>query len=120
MAQGGDPTGTGTGGPGYRFDNEFHPDLRHDSAGILSMANSGLRNGFGTNGSQFFITFVPTPMLDGLNADGSEKDCASESCHSVFGKVVSGMDVVNGISVRDPRSATSPGDAVSTIRIIEE
>ena len=119
MAQGGDPTGIGTGGPGYRFESEFHPDLRHDGPGILSMANAG---GLSTNGSQFFITFVPTPALDGLNPDGSDKLCATRgvSCHSVFGKVSSGMDVVNNISVRDPSSATTPGDVVTTIRIVEE
>ena len=122
MAQGGDPFGTGTGGPGYRFDNEFHRDLRHDSPGILSMANSGMRNGGGTNGSQFFITFIPTPALDGLNPDGSAKDCSAPrtSCHSVFGKVSSGMDVVNAISVRDPGTAPRPGDVITTIRIVEE
>ena len=119
MAQGGDPTGKGTGGPGYRFESEFHPDLRHDSPGILSRANAG---GLATNGSQFFITFVPTPALDGLNPDGSDKPCAQRgvSCHTVFGKVSSGMDAVNNISVRDPSSATTPGDVVTTIRIVEE
>ena len=122
MAQFGDPTGTGTGGPGYRFDNEFHPDLRHDSAGIVSMANAGMRNGSGTNGSQFFITFVETGFLDGLNPDGSPKNCAErgQSCHSVFGKVVSGMDAVNNITLRDPSQATAPGDVVTRIRILEE
>ena len=117
MAQTGDPTGTGTGGPGYHFDNEFHPDVRHDSPGVVSMANAGLRNGRGTNGSQIFITFVPVPFLDGLNPDGSEKNCAAESCHAVFGKVVEGMDVLLGISERDPLTARTPGDAIKTITI---
>ncbi len=121
MAQGGDPTGTGTGGSGYQFDNEFAPNKRHDSAGVLSMANSGMYEGRGTNGSQFFITFGPTPDLDGLNPDGSPKDCetAGVSCHTVFGKVIDGMDVVNNITPRDPSYASTPGDAIRTITIEE-
>ena len=121
MAQSGDPTGTGTGGPGYRFDNEFHPDLRHDGPGVLSMANSGVRSGRGTNGSQFFITFGPTPALDGLNPDSSPKDCGAPrtSCHSVFGRVIDGMNVVTAIRERDPGSAAFEGDAIKTITINE-
>ena len=117
MAQTGDPTGTGMGGPGYKFADEFHPDLRHDKAGVVSMANSG----FGTNGSQFFITYTETIFLDGLNPDGSLKDCQSfqVSCHAVFGKVIEGMDILNAISPRDPQLASTDGDIIKTIRIIE-
>ena len=106
MAQSGDPTGTGSGGPGYNFDDEFHENARHNSEGILSMANRGVVNGMGTNGSQFFITFAPTPHLD--------------DHHSVFGKVSEGMEVVLSIAERDPGSAQTSGDAMKTVTILEE
>ena len=109
MAQTGDPTGTGRGGPGYRIDNEFHPDARHDGPGVLSMANAGIQGGRGTNGSQFFITFVATPFLDGLNPDGSAKDCSRESCHPVFGRVVGGMDHVIRHQPARPRFGAGAG-----------
>ena len=119
MAQGGDPTGTGSGGPGYSFENEVSLERRHDAPGTLSMANSG---GAASNGSQFFITFIPTPFLDGYEADGTPKDCSQRgvSCHTVFGRVVDGMDVVNSISIRDPATSRTPGDAIKTITITEE
>jgi cyclophilin family peptidyl-prolyl cis-trans isomerase len=101
MAQGGDPTGTGTGGPGYQFQNE-DSDLTFDKAGVVAMANAGRD----TNGSQFFITFGPTPQLNGG--------------YTIFGKVIEGMEVVNGITRRDPSTATTPGDAIESITITEE
>ena len=92
MIQGGDPTGTGSGGPGYRFEDECTPELKHDKPGIFSMANAGP----GTNGSQFFITHVPTPWLDGK--------------HTVFGSVTKGQDIVN---------AVAQGDKIKSIEILD-
>jgi cyclophilin family peptidyl-prolyl cis-trans isomerase len=101
MVQGGDPTGSGRGGPGYKFGDEFNAGLKHDKQGILSMANAGP----GTNGSQFFITHGPTPHLNGK--------------HTVFGQVVEGLDVLMSIPARDPGNVNAP--AVKIIRVtIEE
>lgn len=100
MVQTGDPTGTGSGSPGYTIPDEIS-DRKHDTPGTLSMANAGPNTG----GSQFFITHVPTPWLDGA--------------HAIFGRVIEGQDVVNSISIRDPQKATTPGDRIETIQIIE-
>jgi cyclophilin family peptidyl-prolyl cis-trans isomerase len=102
MAQGGDPTGTGGGGPGYKFVNE-NSDLTFDKAGVVAMANAGPD----TNGSQFFITFGPTPNLNGG--------------YTIFGQVTSGMDVVNGLTRRDPNQNPSfLGDVIASITITEK
>ncbi len=102
MAQGGDPTGTGTGSTGYTFEDEFHPDLEFDREGLLAMANRGPN----TNGGQFFITYAPKPHLNGL--------------HTIFGEVVEGADVLNNLRLRDPQANPNfQGDGLITVEIIE-
>jgi len=102
MAQGGDPTGTGSGGPGYTIANETGAGLLFDSEGVLAMANTGQPN---SNGSQFFITYSPQPSLDGG--------------YTIFGRVLAGMDVVRALAPRDPANNPSapPGDTITTITI---
>ena len=102
MVQGGDPTGTGMGGPGYKFADEFDSSLKHDKPGVLSMANAGP----GTNGSQFFITHVPTPWLDRK--------------HTVFGEVTEGLDVLFSIPARDPNQRNASAVKLETVEISEE
>jgi cyclophilin family peptidyl-prolyl cis-trans isomerase len=102
MAQGGDPTGTGGGGPGYTFEDEVDAGLSFDRRGLLAMANAGPD----TNGSQFFITFAPATHLDGL--------------HTIFGELTEGDDVLSGITLRDPDTATESGDVIEEIVIVEE
>jgi len=102
MAQGGDPTGIGSGGPGYMFQDEFDPDLQFDREGLLAMANRGPN----TNGGQFFITYGPTPHLTGL--------------HTIFGEVVEGADVLSNLRLRDPQANPNfQGDGLITVEIIE-
>jgi cyclophilin family peptidyl-prolyl cis-trans isomerase len=101
MVQGGDPTGTGRGGPGYKFEDEFYDELVHDKRGVLSMANAGPN----TNGSQFFITHGPTPHLDGR--------------HAVFGLLTEGEDTFMSIPARDSGNVSAPAVTIETVEIVE-
>ena len=104
VAQTGDPTGTGFGGPGYAFADEISPDLKFDKPGMVGMANAGP----GSNGSQFYITLAPVPQLDGK--------------YPIFGQVVSGLDVVNSLAPRDPeqQAGLPPGDVITKVTIEEK
>lgn len=104
MAQGGDPTGTGMGGPGYTVKAEFTDKVAFDKPGVVAMARPG--NDVNGNGSQFFITTAPATHLNGQ--------------YTIFGEVVSGQDIVNGIPVRDPETATTPGEAMLEVTISEQ
>ncbi|MBE2235201.1 MAG: peptidylprolyl isomerase, partial [Anaerolinea sp.] len=99
MAQGGDPSGTGSGGPGYVFEDEIVPELVFDKAGLLAMANAGP----GTNGSQFFITFAPADWLNGQ--------------HTIFGQVLEGEDLLSKIVRRDPTDPNAPATMIESIEI---
>jgi cyclophilin family peptidyl-prolyl cis-trans isomerase len=102
MAQAGDPTGTGGGGPGYQFDDEVDNGLVFDRRGLLAMANAG----FNTNGSQFFITFLPTPHLNGR--------------HTIFGQLLDGDETLSALTLRDPSAdPAEPGDLIERIDIVE-
>ncbi len=104
VAQAGDPTGTGYGGPGYAFDNEIDPNLTFDNPGVLAMANAGASS----NGSQFFITYAPAPQLNGG--------------YTIFGRLISGMEVLQQLTPRDPSQSMNlpPGDKILDVEIIEK
>lgn len=129
MIQGGDPLGTGRGNPGYKFHDEHSPERRHDTIGVLSMANSG----FATNGSQFFITHKATPHLDGYDAAGNLKNCENKgvtnprqrvSCHTVWGQLVIGFDVLDsiaGVEMTNPRAGQPKDDVfIQEVTIIRK
>ncbi len=118
MIQDGCPNGNGSGGPGYTIIDEFHPDLRHDDEGVLSMANAGPNTG----GSQYFITLAPVTRLDGLGPNGEPKDCGADgvSCHAVFGKVIEGIDIVQAIGNVQTDGNDRPYEdvVIETLRIL--
>lgn len=106
MIQGGDPLGQGIGGPGYKFDDEIHPELYFNRPYLFAMANAGIQGGRGTNGSQFFITVVPTPHLNGK--------------HTIFGEVVEGQNVIDAIAKTDTDARDRPTDPVVLESVIIE